>query len=55
MIAYGGTLSPFTNLAHEGIGGDVARHPRTGAYVKAILARSSFAPMVAAEKSLFAG
>ncbi|HXU99320.1 MAG TPA: glutathione S-transferase family protein [Caulobacteraceae bacterium] len=46
--------SPFVNFAHCGIAVDAARHPKTAAYVEAILARPSFAPIVAQEKQFFA-
>jgi glutathione S-transferase len=46
--------SPFVNMDHCGITPDAARHPKTAAYVAAILARPSFAPMVAQEKQFFA-
>lgn len=47
--------SPFVNLDHLGVRPDPARHPKTAAYIQAILARPSFAPMVAQEKAFFAG
>ena len=34
--------SPFANLRHIRVAVDPARHPRTAAYVEAILARPSF-------------
>lgn len=46
--------SPFANLAHIGVVLDAARHPRTMGYVEAILARPSFAPMIAEEAKLVA-
>lgn len=46
--------SPFVNFIHCGITVDKATHPRTAAYVEAILARPSFAPIVAQEKQFFA-
>ncbi|MGH7024375.1 MAG: glutathione S-transferase family protein [Caulobacteraceae bacterium] len=46
--------SPFVNFAHCGIAVDKIRHPKTAAYVDAILARPSFAPIVAQEKQFFA-
>lgn len=46
--------SPFVNLLHGGVAVDPARWPRTRAYVEAILARPSFAPIVAAERALLA-
>jgi glutathione S-transferase len=41
--------SPFVNLAHAGHFLDAAAYPRLAAYTAAILARPSFAGMVAAE------
>jgi glutathione S-transferase len=41
--------SPFVNFAHCGIRVDAATHPRTAAFVAAILARPSFAPLIAQE------
>jgi glutathione S-transferase len=46
--------SPFVNLGHVGYTVDAERHPRTAAFVEAVLARPSFAPMVAAEKAFLA-
>jgi glutathione S-transferase len=46
--------SPFVNFAHCGIAVDPGRHPKTAAYVEAILARPSFAPVVAQEKQFLA-
>ncbi len=46
--------SPFVNLMHVGVGVDAATHPRTAAFVDAMLARPSFAPLVAREKAFFA-
>lgn len=43
--------SPFVNLDHVGVTIDPARHPRTKAYVEAILARPSFSNWVAKEKA----
>jgi glutathione S-transferase len=43
--------SPFVNLGHLGISPDPERHPRTAAYVGAILARPSFASWVARERT----
>ncbi|MDB5693933.1 MAG: glutathione S-transferase family protein [Alphaproteobacteria bacterium] len=42
--------SPFANLAHMEIEPDKSRHPRTAAYVGAILARPSFAPWIERER-----
>jgi glutathione S-transferase len=47
--------SPFVNFEHLGIRPDPASHPKTAAFVNAILARPSFAPIVAQEKAFFAG
>lgn len=47
--------SPFVNLAHTELLIDPARWPRTVAYVDAILARPSFAVMVAREREMVAG
>lgn len=41
--------SPFANLKHLNVVVDPARYPRIVAYVEAILARPSFAPMIAQE------
>jgi glutathione S-transferase len=41
--------SPFANLRHLNVVLDPARHPRTIAWVERILARPSFAPMIAQE------
>jgi glutathione S-transferase len=46
--------SPFVNLAHVGVAIDVERWPRTTAYADAILARPSFATLIAAERALMA-
>ena len=46
--------SPFVNLDHIGVVLDPARHPRTKAYVDAILARPSFAGWVVKEKAFLA-
>ncbi|MBA4049200.1 MAG: glutathione S-transferase [Sphingomonas sp.] len=46
--------SPFVNLMHCGSAVDAARWPKTAAYVAAILARPSFAAMVAAESAVVA-
>ncbi|WP_310468760.1 glutathione S-transferase family protein [Sphingomonas sp.] len=44
--------SPFANLAHMGLGADSERHPKTRAYVERILARPSFAPLIAGEAAM---
>lgn len=46
--------SPFVNLAHLDYHVDPARHPKLAAYVETILARPSFAPIIAAEKRMAA-
>jgi glutathione S-transferase len=46
--------SPFVNFIHCGITVDAGRHPKTAAFVEAMLARPSFAPIVAQEKQFFA-
>src|SRR4051812_22233523 len=43
--------SPFATLGHAGTVIDGGRHPKLKAYVEAILARPSFAPLVAREKA----
>ena len=47
--------SPFVNLAHAGWAVDGAAYPRTHAFVAAMLARPSFAPLVAAERAALGG
>ncbi len=46
--------SPFVNLSHAGCPIDRASHPKSAAYVEAILARPSYAATVAKERKLFA-
>ena len=46
--------SPFVNFSHVGIEVDAKTHPKTRAYVDAILARPSFAPIIAQEKAFLA-
>ncbi len=46
--------SPFVNFAHVGVEAQAATHPKTAAFVEAILGRPSFAPIVAQEKAFFA-
>ena len=46
--------SPFANLGHMSVEVDVARWPRTKAYVDAILARPSFASWVERERAFLA-
>jgi glutathione S-transferase len=46
--------SPFVNFGHCGITVDASTHPKTAAFVDAMLARPSFAPIVAQEKQFFA-
>jgi glutathione S-transferase len=47
--------SPFVNLAHAGYTVDAAVYPRIAAFVGTMLARPSFAGMVAAETAMLAG
>ena len=47
--------SPFANLHHIGWMSDPDRWPRTIGYVARVLARPSFAPLIAAEQRLVAG
>jgi glutathione S-transferase len=47
--------SPFVNLMHVGVSIDAATRPKTAAFVAAMLARPSFASLVAAEKSMLGG
>ena len=44
--------SPFATLGCVDVGCDPARHPRTAAYVEAILARPSFADIVAKDRAM---
>jgi glutathione S-transferase len=46
--------SPFVNLRHMAVDWDAERHPRTGAYVEAILARPSFAGLIERETAFLA-
>ncbi len=46
--------SPFQNYVLAGGRLDAAAYPKTVAYVEAILARPSYAPMVTAERAMFA-
>ncbi len=46
--------SPFVNYAHCGVGPDPARWPRAVAYLDGILARPSFAAMIATEREMMA-
>ncbi len=46
--------SPFVNLGHTEMVIDPARWPKAAAYVAAILARPSFAPIIAKERALVA-
>jgi glutathione S-transferase len=46
--------SPFVNLLHVGVSVDPATHPKTAAFVAAMLARPSFARLVAGEKAFLA-
>ncbi|MEY2884243.1 MAG: hypothetical protein RL490_1967 [Pseudomonadota bacterium] len=47
--------SPFVNLAHAGVVPDAGLYPRITGFVAAMLARPSFAPLVAAEHQMLAG
>ncbi|MDQ2763718.1 MAG: glutathione S-transferase family protein [Pseudomonadota bacterium] len=47
--------SPFVNLAHIDVVIDPARWPKAAAYVAGILARPSFAPIIASERAMVAG
>jgi glutathione S-transferase len=47
--------SPFANLAHAGHRVDSGRYPKTAAFAAAMLARPSFAAMVAHETAALAG
>ncbi len=46
--------SPFVNFGHVGVFANAASHPRTAAFVEAILARPSFALLIAKEKAFLA-
>jgi glutathione S-transferase len=46
--------SPFANFRHVGVAFDRARHAKALAYIEAILARPSFAPMIESESRLVA-
>ena len=46
--------SPFVNLGHVDVVVDPARWPAVAAYLAKILARPSFAPLIAAERSMVA-
>lgn len=46
--------SPFVNLSHCGIEVAASTHPKLAAYLAGILARPSFAPMVAGERKMLA-
>jgi glutathione S-transferase len=46
--------SPFANLQHLGVVVDPAKQPKTAAFVAAILARPSFAPLIAKERAFLA-
>ena len=47
--------SPFANLQHIGCAVDGTRYPKTVAYIEAILARPSFAPLIENETPMIAG
>jgi glutathione S-transferase len=42
--------SPFANLSHAGCPIDAAKHPKSAAYIEAILARPSYASIIAGER-----
>jgi glutathione S-transferase len=44
--------SPFVNLRHLSVQLDEARYPKTVAYVRRILSRPSFAPLIEKEMAL---
>lgn len=46
--------SPMVNMTHVGIHIDPATHPRSAAYIDAILARPAFATLIAKEKAFLA-
>ncbi len=46
--------SPFVNLSHVGYEVDPAAYPKLAAFLGAILARPSFAPLVKSEQAFFA-
>jgi len=46
--------SPFANLDYLGVRADPATHPRTAAYVDAMLARPSYAEIVAGDRAFLA-
>ena len=47
--------SPFVNLMHVGVEVDANSHPKTAAFLQTMLARPSFAQLVAQEKAFFGG
>jgi glutathione S-transferase len=47
-------VSPFHTMSLAGCGIDAATHPKTAKYVEGILARPSYAGMVAQERAMFA-
>jgi glutathione S-transferase len=47
--------SPFVNMGHVGCPIDAGSHPKTSRYVQAILARPSYAGMVAQERAMMSG
>jgi glutathione S-transferase len=46
-----GVVSPLVNLDHAGTKIDAAKYPKTSAYAQAIMARSSFAAIIAKERA----
>ena len=47
--------APFANLGHMGCDAAAKGYPKTAAWAAAILARPSFAKLIAAEKAMFGG
>lgn len=50
-LADAAVASPFANFGHAGVSIDPARHPKVTAYAAAILARPSFATIIAKENA----
>ena len=47
--------SPFANLGHAGCPVHASTHPKAAAYVDAILARPSYAGIIAKERAMLSG
>jgi glutathione S-transferase len=47
-------VSPFATMSHAACSVDATTHPKTAAYIEAILARPSYAGMIEAERAMFA-